>query len=184
MVNKVKFRWGEETYTLCVTQDDCWLEDGPSDISDRMLKGMDELAMENGMLPPKGLCAGCWRGTYEDIVEDYHIGGTTIKDLDLHRCYRCGHTTLPWQSVERVDKVLEAAKKPAELCPTCRKSNTVEVTGDIKMDSVCKLNGEPFTVPNITRTQCPKCKDEFFFMSECEKIEAAIQAEQKRRGLE
>jgi hypothetical protein len=52
MVNKVKFRWGEETYTLCVTQDDCWLEDGPSDISDRMLKGMDELAMENGMLPP------------------------------------------------------------------------------------------------------------------------------------
>ena len=52
MVNKVKFRWGEETYTLCVTQDDCWLEDGPSDISHRMLKGMDELALENGMLPP------------------------------------------------------------------------------------------------------------------------------------
>lgn len=183
MVNKVKFRWGEETYTLCVTQDDCWLEDGPSDISDRMLKGMDELAMENGMLPPKGLCAGCWRGTYEDIVEDYHIGGTTIKGLDLHRCPKCGHTTLPWQSVEKVDKVLEAAKKPVELCPTCREANTVEVTGDIKMDSVCKLNGEPFTVPNITRTQCPKCKDEFFFMSECEKIESAIQAEQKRRGL-
>jgi hypothetical protein len=75
-MNKVKFRWGEETYTLCVTQDDCWLEDGPSDISDRMLKGMDELAMENGMLPPKGLCAGCWKGTYEDIVEDYHIRNT------------------------------------------------------------------------------------------------------------
>jgi len=52
-VKKVKFRWGEETYTLCVTQDDCWLEDGPSDISHRMLNGMDELALENGMLPPK-----------------------------------------------------------------------------------------------------------------------------------
>jgi len=182
-MNKVKFRWGEETYTLCVTQDDCWLEDGPSDISDRMLKGMDELAMENGMLPPKGLCAECWKGTYEAIVEDYHIGGETIKDLDLERCPRCRHTILPWQSVERVDKVLEALKKPAELCPTCRKSNTIEFTGDLKMDSVCKLNGEPFSVQNITRTQCPKCKDEFFFMSECEKIEAAIQAEQKRRGL-
>jgi hypothetical protein len=45
----------------------------------------------------------------------------------------------------------------------------------------------PFTVPNITRTQCPKCKDEFFFMSECEKIEAAIQAksnEEARARLE
>ena len=29
-MNKVKFRWGEETYTLCVTKDDCWLEDRPS----------------------------------------------------------------------------------------------------------------------------------------------------------
>jgi uncharacterized OB-fold protein len=73
---------------------------------------------------------------------------------------------------------------PAELCPTCRNSNTVEFTGDYRMDSVCKLNGEPFTVPDITRTRCPECGDEFFFMSECEKIEAAIQAEQKRRGLE
>jgi DNA-directed RNA polymerase subunit RPC12/RpoP len=79
-----------------------------------MLKGMDELAMENGMLPPKGLCAGCWKGTYEDIVEDYHIGGETIKDLDLNRCPKCGHTTLPWTSVERVDKVLEEARKAAQ----------------------------------------------------------------------
>jgi DNA-directed RNA polymerase subunit RPC12/RpoP len=76
-----------------------------------MLKGMDELAMENGMLPPKGLCAECWKGTYVAIVEDYHIGGETIKDLDLKRCPRCRHTILPWQSVERVDKVLEEARK-------------------------------------------------------------------------
>jgi DNA-directed RNA polymerase subunit RPC12/RpoP len=114
-MNKVKFRWGEETYTLCVTQDDCWLEDGPSDISDRMLKGMDELAMESGMLPPKGLCAGCWKGTYEAIVEDYHIAGETIKDLDLHRCPKCGHTTLPWQSVERVDEILVKHQQQKEL---------------------------------------------------------------------
>jgi hypothetical protein len=124
---KHKFYYGEETYTICVTRDDWWLEDGPADMSNLMMKCGEEFALENGMLPP-----------------------------------------LP----------------PKELCPTCRKSNTVEVTGDVKMDTVCKLNGEPFTVPNITRTQCPVCKDEFFFMSECEKIEAAIQAEQKRRGLE
>ena len=72
---------------------------------------------------------------------------------------------------------------PAELCPTCRKAHTVEITGDYRLNSVCKLNGEPFTIPSITRTQCPKCKDEFFTMPECEKIEAAIQDEQMRRGL-
>ena len=121
-VTKHKFYYGEETYTICVTKDDWWLEESV-DMSDLMMKCGEEFALDHGMLPP------------------------------------------------------------AELCPTCRESNTVEFTGDIKMDSVCKLNGEPFTVPNITRTQCPKCKDEFFFMSECEKIEAAIQAEQKKRGL-
>jgi uncharacterized CHY-type Zn-finger protein len=181
---KHKFYYGEETYTICVTKDDWWLEDGPADMSNRMMDAGEEFALENGMLPSAAVCVECRIGDYVDIVEDYHIGGTTIKDLDLHRCYKCGHTTLPWTSVERVDKALEAAKKPAELCPTCHKSNTVEVTGDVKMDTVCRLNGEPFTVPNITRTQCPACKDEFFFMSECEKIGAAIQAEQKRRGLE
>ena len=105
-VNKVKFRWGEETYTLCVTKDDCWLEDGPSDISDRMLKGMDELAMENGMAPPANLCAGCWRGTYTDIIQDYQIGDIIIKDLELRKCSECGHVILPSSSVEKVDEVM------------------------------------------------------------------------------
>ena len=97
---KHKFYYGEETYTICVTRDDWWLEDGPADMSNLMMKCGEEFALENGMLPP-----------------------------------------LP----------------PKELCPTCRKSNTIEFTGDVKMDTVCKLNGEPFTVPNITRTQCPVC---------------------------
>jgi hypothetical protein len=201
---KHKFYYGEETYTICVTTDDWWLEDGPADMPNRMMDAGEEFALENGMLPTEGLCVECRKGKYVDVVEDYLIGGTTIKDLDLRRCYRCKHTVLPWQSAERVDKVLEALilpctssdkvdkvldkvleslKKPVELCPTCRKSNTAQVTGDYKMETVCKLNGEPFTVPNITRTQCLVCKDEFFFMSEAEKIEAAIQAEQKRRNL-
>ena len=122
-VTKHKFYYGEETYTICITKDDWWLEE-PVDMSELMMRCGEEFALDHGMLPP------------------------------------------------------------AELCPTCRKANTVEITGDYKMDSVHKLNGESFTVPNITRTQCPKCEDEFFFMSECEKIEAAIVAEQKRRGLE
>ena len=105
-VNKVKFRWGEETYTLYVTKDDCWLEDGPSDISDRMLKGMDELAMENGMAPPANLCAGCWRGAYSDIIQDYQIGDIIIKDLELRKCSECGHVILPAPSVEKVDEVM------------------------------------------------------------------------------
>ena len=114
-MNKVKFRWGEETYTLCVTQDDCWLEDGPSDISDRMLKGMDELAMENGMLPPKVLCTECHKGIYVDVVDDYLISGVIIRNLDMNRCPSCRHTTLPWASVERVDKVLEEARKAKKV---------------------------------------------------------------------
>jgi hypothetical protein len=179
---KHKFYYGEETYTICVTKDDWWLEE-PVDMSELMMKCGEEFALDHGMMPPEGLCVECWKGKYLDVVEDYHIGGTTIKDLDLRRCYKCKHTVLPWQSADRVDKVLEALKKPAELCPTCRKSSTIEFTGDLKMDSVCKLNGEPFTAPNITRTQCPECKDEFFTMSECKKIDAAIKAEQERRGL-
>jgi hypothetical protein len=117
-----KFYYGEETYTICVTKDDWWLEESV-DMSELMMKCGEEFALDHGMMPP------------------------------------------------------------AELCPTCRKANTVEITGDYKLQCVQKLNLEPFVVPNITRTRCPMCKDEFFFMSECEKIEAAIQAEQKRRGL-
>lgn len=65
--------------------------------------------------PPQGLCVECWKGTYEDIVEDYHIGWETIKDLELHRCPKCGHTTLPWQSVERVDEILVKHQQQKEL---------------------------------------------------------------------
>jgi len=107
---KHKFYYGEETYTICVTKDDWWLEDGPSDMSELMMKCGEEFALDHGMMPPEGLCVECWKGKYIDIVEDYHIGGTTIKNLDLRRCYRCKHTVLPSTSAEKVDKVLEALK--------------------------------------------------------------------------
>ena len=106
---KHKFYYGEETYTICVTKDDWWIEE-VGDMSDKMMEAGEEFALENGMLPPKGKCADCYKGTYEDIVEDYHIGGIIIKHLNLHRCYRCGHTTLPWASVERVDKETQTQK--------------------------------------------------------------------------
>ena len=106
---KHNFYYGEETYTICVTKDDWWLEESIN-MSDLMMKCGEEFALDHGMLPPADLCVECRKGKYVDVVEDYHIGGTTIKELDLHRCYRCGHTTLPWASVERVDKEIQTQK--------------------------------------------------------------------------
>ena len=123
-MTKHKFRYREEEYTICITQDDWWLEDGPSDMSERMMKAGEEFALEHRMLPPK------------------------------------------------------------ELCPTCRKANMVKVTKDYRLESVAKLNGESFVIPNVTRDECHKCGEQLFTMSECEKIEAAVLAERKRRGLE
>jgi hypothetical protein len=54
-VTKHKFYYGEETYTICVTKDDWWLEECV-DMSDNMMKAGEEFALENGMLPPEGLC--------------------------------------------------------------------------------------------------------------------------------
>ena len=48
-----RFRYGEETYTICITTDDWWLEDGPSDMSNLMMKCGEEFALDHGMLPPK-----------------------------------------------------------------------------------------------------------------------------------
>ena len=123
-MTKHKFRYKEEHYTMCITLDDWWLEDGPSYMSEGMMKAGQEFALERGMLSPK------------------------------------------------------------EICPTCREANTVNVTKDYRLDSVAKLGGEPFVVLNVTRDECPKCGEQLFTMSECEKIEAAVEAERKRRGLE
>ena len=109
---------------MCITPGDWWLEDGPSDMPEGMMKAGQEFALEHGMLPPR------------------------------------------------------------ELCPTCREANTVNVTKDYRLDSVAKLNGEPFVVPNVTMDECHKCGEQLFTMPECEKIEAAVLAERKRRGLE
>jgi len=112
-VTKHKFYYGEETYTICVTKYDWWLEE-PVDMSELMMKCGEEFALDNGMLPQKEKCVDCHNGKYVDVVDDYHIGGETIKDLYLRRCYICGHTILPWISVEKVDKILEKSKKAME----------------------------------------------------------------------
>jgi len=113
-VTKHKLRFGEEWYTICVTIDDWWLEDGPSDMSEKMMRAGEEFALENGMLPPKVLCSECRKGIYVDVVDDYLISGVIIRNLDMNRCPNCRHTTLPWASVERVDKALEEARKAAK----------------------------------------------------------------------
>ena len=48
-MTKHKFRYREEEYTICITRDDWWLEDGPSDMSERMMKAGEEFALEHGM---------------------------------------------------------------------------------------------------------------------------------------
>jgi len=47
---KHKFYYGEETYTICVTRDDWWLEESLN-MSDLMMKCGEEFALENGMNP-------------------------------------------------------------------------------------------------------------------------------------
>ena len=44
------------------------------------------------------------KGRYRNVREVYKIVGQRIPNLLLHKCDKCGHTTLPWESVLRVDK--------------------------------------------------------------------------------
>ena len=47
---KHKFYYGEETYTICVTRDDWWLEESLN-MSDLMMKCGEEFALDHGMNP-------------------------------------------------------------------------------------------------------------------------------------
>ena len=47
---KHKFYYGEETYTICITIDDWWIEESLN-MSDLMMKCGEEFALENGMNP-------------------------------------------------------------------------------------------------------------------------------------
>lgn len=105
-MNKVKLRYGEDTYTLCVTPDDWWVEECV-DMPERMIATANEVALENGMIPPGDLCANCQVGSYKDIIQDYRLGEATIKDLPLRKCEKCGHIVLPPNSVAQVDLLLE-----------------------------------------------------------------------------
>ena len=58
---------------------------------------------------PVRKCIEC-DGQYIDCVEDYKIEEEIIPNLLLRKCSKCGHTILPWQSVEVVDKILTRGK--------------------------------------------------------------------------
>jgi len=49
-MTKHPFRYGEETYTICVTTDDWWIEESISDMPERMIKAANEFALEHGMV--------------------------------------------------------------------------------------------------------------------------------------
>ena len=57
-------------------------------------------------IPSADECFDCMVGTYQSVRENYFVGKSEIKDLELRRCNECGHTILPWTSVQEVDKVL------------------------------------------------------------------------------
>ena len=44
------------------------------------------------------------KGKYQNVRRVYKIAGKRIPNLLLCKCDKCGHTTLPWESVLRVDK--------------------------------------------------------------------------------
>lgn len=51
------------------------------------------------------------KGKYRKVREVYKIAGKRIPNLLLHKCDKCGHTTLPWESVLRVDKATTKERK-------------------------------------------------------------------------
>jgi len=53
------------------------------------------------------------KGKYRKVREVYKVAGERIPNLLLHKCDKCGHTTLPWESVLRVDKA--TAKHRAKI---------------------------------------------------------------------
>jgi uncharacterized OB-fold protein len=63
-------------------------------------------------IPSKRLCSRYFlednapkcKGKYRKVREVYKIVGQRIPNLLLHKCDKCGHTVLPWESVLRVDK--------------------------------------------------------------------------------
>ena len=48
-MKQVKFRYNENEYTLFIDKCDWWLEDGPSDLPERLIAKCEEIAKENGM---------------------------------------------------------------------------------------------------------------------------------------
>jgi len=48
MITEHNFSWGEETYTICVSEDDWWIEESV-DMSEAMMKAGTEFALEHGM---------------------------------------------------------------------------------------------------------------------------------------
>jgi len=49
MITEHNFRWGEETYTIRVSEDD-WSIDDVADMSGAMMKAGTEFALEHGMI--------------------------------------------------------------------------------------------------------------------------------------
>jgi len=115
-MNKVPLYYKEETYTLCVTRDDCWLEDGPSDYSERLMRAMEEVALENGMAPDPNWCQPCFEKGIRSYVHEetkphtltFNDGTTEVLPAIKRRvCRKCGWQTFPWPEAEKIGEAQE-----------------------------------------------------------------------------
>ena len=50
MITEHNFSWGEETYTICVSEDDWSIDESLVDMSEAMMKAGTEFALEHGMV--------------------------------------------------------------------------------------------------------------------------------------
>ena len=63
-------------------------------------------------------------------------------------------------------------------CPTCGSDKVKSVTRSLKRE----INGEKYTVPDLTFYECPACGERLFDLDAMAKIEEFSPAYRKRKG--
>lgn len=116
-MTKHKFRYGEDWYTICVTQDDWWIEESIFDMPEGMLRAGNEFALENGMAMPAEMCPTCRKanmilekGNYS-LQSVARLGGRSlvVPDIERRRCPECDEMVFPGASCDKIDQAVQRA---------------------------------------------------------------------------
>ena len=119
-MTKHPFRYGEETYTICITRDDWWIEE-PVDMPERMISSANEFALENGMAMPAEMCPTCRKANMIAEKGNYtlqsvaRLGGRSlvVPDIERRRCPECDEMVFPGTSCDKIDKAVQRAAEDA-----------------------------------------------------------------------